>query len=205
MSKKFIGGLAPLLAIAAFAIAPAAAQAAPHWLSNGSVVPEEEVVPVATSGTLTFNISDPVALFTLKCKVNDTDLIENPKGGGAGLDVIPSFVLSGCKAKGLCPKGTKAEVIALALPWHSELIGGVPIRDAITLMMLEVKCSGAFSRMIASFPFTPVFLTPAVGPKSALEFGAGSGELEDNFGGKVTVTGKDKLKGPPGDEKITAA
>jgi hypothetical protein len=38
-----------------------------------------------------------------------------------------------------------------------------------------------------------------------VEFGAGSGELtESPFAGKATITGKDKLKGPPGDAKITA-
>jgi hypothetical protein len=44
---------------------------------------------------------------------------------------------------------------------------------------------------------------PSVG-NSVLKFGAGSGELEDPAGGKATVSGEDWLKGPPGDEWITA-
>ena len=205
MRKNLLAGFAPLLAIAAFGLAPAAAQAeAPHWFSNGAMIPPGVTEPVATSGKLTFTIHDPGVIYTIKCTVNDQDRIvnplENPKGGlPAGEDEITTFILGPCKAKTLCPKPTVAEVISLGLPWHSELLAGPPIRDLIKNTLFEVRCSGAFKDMIG-----PGGLLPLVG-KSKLEFDPGSGILPDSNGGTVEVSGKDKLIGPPGDEKITAA
>ena len=46
-------------------------------------------------------------------------------------------------------------------------------------------------------------LTPEVGD-SVFVFGAGSGELAESLGGKATITGEDKLKGPRKHKVITA-
>ncbi|HME04276.1 MAG TPA: hypothetical protein VKG38_14740 [Solirubrobacteraceae bacterium] len=205
MRKKLLAGFAPLLAIAAFGLAPAAAQAAPpHWFSNGVMIPPGVTEPVATSGKLTFTIHDPGVIYTIKCTVHDQDRIVNPLETArgvlpAGEDEITTFLLGPCKAKTLCPKPTIAEVISLGLPWYSELLEGPPIRDLIKNMLFEVRCSGAFKLLIG-----PGGLLPLVG-KSELLFEAGSGILPDSNGGTVEVSGKDKMVGPPGDEKITAA
>ena len=75
MNKKFFAGLVPLLAITAFAVMPAAAQAEPHWYKKNVLVGPLPVT-VATSGSLTFS-----ALGTsIKCKVSDTEEIWNPAG-----------------------------------------------------------------------------------------------------------------------------
>jgi hypothetical protein len=199
MGKKILGAWAPLLAIVALATPGAAQAVPPHWLSNGVPIPEGMPEPVATSGKLTFTIMAPAALFTIKCKVHDQEQISNPFEGGAGGDEITAFVLGPCTSTALCPKKTLTEAVALALPWASHLIAGPPIRDTIEGMAFEVRCSGAAVDVIGGS------LSPIVSMKSRLEFDPGAGALEDIGKHPVTVAGKDKLIGPPGDEKITAA
>ncbi len=165
-----------------------------HWFSNGKLLAEGERESVATSGSLAAQVAET----TTKCKVKDREIVENPKGGGAGVDEMTEYVLTGCVAKpSPCPAKVKEEIIARNLPWLTHLIQGPPIRDVIEGIELEVLCGGS--------PVATFFgqLMPKVG-KSTLEFGAGSGELEGPGGVKATFTGTDKLKGPPGDEKITA-
>jgi hypothetical protein len=187
--------VAPLLAVGAFAVAPALAQAEPYWTSNGKILKEGQVETVKTSGALTFNVLKT----SVKCKVIDEETIENPLGGGAGTDVLKTFSLTACLAKpSPCPAGTKTEIIAHNLPWATTLTGS-PVRDEITGMEIEVKCSNG--AVLETYTGT---LTPAVGT-SRLEFGPGSGELENPLTKeKATITGNDVLKGPTGDTKIGA-
>jgi hypothetical protein len=197
MDKKFVS-LVPLLAIAAFGVMPAAAQAVPHWYKKGVLVGSSPVT-VATSGTLTLSALST----TIKCKVKDSQQIWNPASGGPGEDLMTAFTLSGCKTKvssPTCPKG-KAEVIANGLPWPSRLFSTPPpgsvIRDEIMRVRLLVRC----------VPGTPGdefegTLTPEVG-NGVLNFGGpGGGTLLDSGSNPMTVTGPDKLIAPPG--KITA-
>ena len=164
----------------------------PHWYSNGKLLNEGEAEPVATSGSVVFKVGE----ITTKCKLTDKEIIENPKGGGAGTDQMTQFVLSGCKAAP-SPCGTaKLEVEARKLPWATHLTAG-PTRDVIEGIEFEVRCSGS---LLVTFTGT---LSPTVG-SSTLEFGASSGELGGSTGVSATVSGSDKLKGPAGDEKITA-
>jgi hypothetical protein len=165
----------------------------PWWYSNGKLLKEGEAESVTTSGTLTTRVGE----FTTKCKVHDKEIIENPIGGGAGTDEVTEYVLSGCAAKPTPCIGTKQEIVAHKLPWLTHLTYGPPIKDVIEGIELEVKCGGA---LLDTFTGE---LAPTVGT-SKLEFGAGSGALEDPGKTKATFTGTDKLIGPPGDEKITA-
>jgi hypothetical protein len=165
----------------------------PWWYSNGKLLKEGEVEPVTTSAALTMRSGET----TTKCKVRDKETIENPIGGGAGTDEMTEYVLSGCATKPSPCVGTKEEIVARKLPWHTHLTYGPPIRDVIEGIELEVKCGGT---LLDTFTGE---LSPAVG-KSKLEFGAGSGALEDGLKNQGTFTGTDKLTGPPGDEKITA-
>ena len=175
--------------------------AQPHWYSNGKRIAGCVAEPVATKGTLTFLYVAPEAKTesAFHCKVTDKEVIENPAGGGAGIDQLTEFVLSGCKGKpSPCPKRTKLEVIAHMLPWATHLIPGPPIRDVVEGIELEVKCSdGTVLDTLTGE------LMPRVG-NSVLEFDAGSGELMGPGGSKMTVAGTDKLKGPIRDRKITA-
>ena len=198
MNKKFFASLVPLLAITALAVMPAAAQAEPHWYKKNVLVGASPVT-VATSGSLTFS-----ALGTnIKCKVSDTEEIWNPAGGGAGQDLVTTFTLSGCKIKEaspICPKGA-AEVTANGLGWPSHLVTTPPpgsvIRDEIEKVRLVVKCNAASAG--DEFEGT---LTPEVGNGVLIFGGPGGGTLFDGSLNPMTVSGKDKLKAPPG--KITA-
>ena len=96
-------------------------------------------MPVATKGKLTLHGHG--GELEVVCKVKDQETIENPAGGGAGLDTMTSFTLSGCKAtrEAVCPRGEKLEVHANA-PWQTKLLAGPPIRDEIVGMQLTLVC-----------------------------------------------------------------
>ena len=103
MRKKLLAGLVPLLAITAFAVVPAAAQASPHWYKKNVLIGSSPVT-VATSGSLSFSVLGAV----IKCKVSDSEEIWNPVGGGPGEDLMTSFNLTMCKVKvasSACTKG----------------------------------------------------------------------------------------------------
>ena len=197
--KKLLGLLASIAAAGAVTAVPAQA-ALPEWLSNGKPIPAGVVEPVATSGTLTITLraatGAPIA--SIKCKVKDEENIQNTPEGGT--DEMTEFVFSGCRAKpSPCPAGSVTELRALGLPWFSLLSAGPPVTDRFFGVALEVACSGA---TIGIYTGT---LAPEVG-SSVLIFGAGSGTLSEPKSGQFAeVTGKDKLKGPPKDTKITAS
>jgi len=191
-------------------------EAQPRWYSNGTLIPEGQVEPVTSSGELTLQV--PGSKLSVTCKVKDKGTIVNPAGGGAGTDETTEVAFSNCSGKASpcssgrtswcckkktsspCEKGRRIELVPLggSLRTHLVAVPGQPVRDVIEGVVLEVRCSNG--TVLDTYSGT---LTPAVG-KSVLEFGAGSGELEDQTGGKATLTGKDWLKGPKGDEWITA-
>ena len=188
----------------------------PHWYSNGTLIPEGQVEPVASSGELTLQV--PGSKLTVTCKVKDKGTIVNPAGGGAGTDETTEVVFSDCSGKASpcssgktswccnkktpspCPKGTSIELSSPggSLRTHLVWAPGQPVRDVIEGIVLEVRCSNG--TVLDTYKGT---LMPTVG-NSVLKFGPGSGELEDPAGGKATLSGSDKLKGPKGDERITA-
>ena len=194
MSRKFLAGLAPLLAVIAFAVVPAAAQAEPHWYKKG--VPVTSPVVTTTIGTLTLKALGA----EIKCKVNDKEEIWNPSTGGAGEDLMLGFALIGCKNKiatPACPKGP-ISVLAEGLPWRTLLVTTPPpgsvIRDLIFGVKLNVGCANSAGTVGDVFEGT---LSPEVVP-GALVFGPGSGTLFDGGGNPLTITGIDKILAPPG-------
>jgi hypothetical protein len=175
-----------------------------NWYSNGTLIPQGTPEPVTTSGTLTFKYV-VAEESEVTCTVTDEEEVENPLGGGAGTDKITKFVLSNCFIPSnqhnapVCG-AANPEVIAKQLPsWPTALIPGSPLRDEITGVDLELKCSnGTFLETLTGT------LKPTIG-NSVLTFGAGSGALSQNgYPGTTSVIGTDSLTGPPGDEKITA-
>ncbi len=223
MSTKLYTAFLPLLAVAAFAVLPAVAQAqVPHWYScekrlgtgefrdpicTKAAPPKEfewirlvESVPVVvkTKGTL--------ELAGITCKVNDGGVAENPLGGGAGVNIVTKVVNTECKGK--CPNPEVTALhggapLSLINAWPSVLEEKVAgeIRDNISGIELVVLCEVSGKKEVVD-----VFsgsLTPKVG-SSVLEFGAGSGELEDPAKNKARVVGNDEIEGPAGDVGITA-
>jgi hypothetical protein len=171
----------------------------PHWYSNGKRIPEGTPEPVKTSGTLEFTATLGLSTATLKCKAADTEVVENPLGGLAGIDEMTALAFSGCVLVPKCPAADKLEVVAKP-PFPSELIAGTPIRDEISAITVDVKCAGSNP---ASVVYTGT-LTPEVATTSALVFGPGSGSLTGSNTATATVSGTDKLTGPTGDIKVTA-
>ena len=199
MNRKLFAGVAPLLAIAAFALTPAAAQAVPHWYIKGVAVGPAHVT-VATKGTLTLNALGA----TIVCKVADAEEIWNPVGGG-GEDLVTAFTLTGCKnkvASAACPKGA-LEVKAEGLVWPSRLITTPPpgsvIRDEILKVRLNVGCAGSSGTVGDVFEGS---LSPEVGNGTLIFGGPGGGTLFDSASNPLTVTGSDKFVGTKG--KVTA-
>jgi len=174
---------------------------APHWYSNGTRIAEGKVETVKTSGTLTLHL--PASKTEITCKVTDSDRIKNPVGGGAGEDELKTFTLTGCKATlALCKKGETLEVHAGKLPWATKLLLGPPIKDEIVGMEIKIECKNKLTGKTVIDTYTGS-LAPTIG-NSVAEFGEGSGELEDAAKAKASVSGLDALKGPKGDEVITA-
>jgi hypothetical protein len=98
MFKKLFIGLAPLLAIAAFAMMPVAAQAATqHWYKERVRLPEGESAPIVTVGNKV-NVSQNSALGEINCRGVGGGIIENPVGGGAGVGRTNSSTFYECKA-----------------------------------------------------------------------------------------------------------
>ena len=192
-----------VLALAAMAVAPTAAQAVePHWLwapKPAEVIPEGLVVPVETSGPLTFKIFGPkkTKLAKLQCKVIDRDLIENPVGGGAGVDTMTNFEFSGCAVEGACASGAPYELLPTGLPWSSKLLAGTPIKNAL-FMEFTLVCGGAIESVFNGMVF------PEIKGYGGMKFTTSTGTLTDGKGNTMTITGKDEMKGPPPKVKISA-
>ena len=163
---------------------------APHWYSNGQRINEGETETVATSGTLSTKVRTvlppEVEVNTVvKCKLSDQEKITNPVGGGSGTDEFTAFELSKCTAKPTPCPGVGIEARALGLPWRTELLWS-PLEDEIPGFSLELKCANGNTLKTITEA-----VTPRVGD-SVLEFDSGE------------ATGSDKLKGPLGDQTITA-
>lgn len=197
MRKKF-AVLAPLLAIMAFAVIPASAQAVPHWYKKNLPIGSGPI-PAATAGALELTALGT----TVKCKVKDTEEIWNPASGGPGEDLMTAFTLVNCKSKpgnSACPPGN-VEVLANGLPWPSVLVttalGPPPvIVDEIKKIRLLLRCIPG--TVGDEFEGT---LSPQVVGKVLL-FGPGSGTLTDPSLNPMTVSGNDKIVAGPG--KVTA-
>jgi hypothetical protein len=202
MNKKFTVGLTSVLATAAFAVAPAIAQAAPaHWFENGTQIAEGTKVSITTKGSIRFKFGTNA----VKCKVADEETIENPTGGGAGVDSITSITFSACLSKTLCKELVLPEITAEKTPWASTLLEGTPPKDEISGITLTLKCgaetieSGLTGTLTGAINVTKSGAGLIVFPKT------GAGVLKGEKGGEMTIsTGKDALIGP---EKahITAA
>jgi hypothetical protein len=190
--------------LAVFAVTAATAQAAgPHWTwgpKPTEEIPAGKAVPITTEGTLTFTVTTTAAKKPLKskCTIVDRELIENPLGGGPGIDEMLSFSITGCTGKAACSTGALIAFNAVGFPWLSALLPGTPPIDEIKGVEIQEQCSGA---TLSTYTGT---LSPTVNG-SALNFaGPASGTLEDALKNKLTLKGKDKLKGPAPKTKIGA-
>jgi len=200
MNRKFLISLAPLAAIAAFAVLPVAAQAVPHYYSNGTLNSSEPRT-VEAWGTITLaTVKGGVPGSFVVCHNAAAGTELNPEGGGAGTGATQVFATYDCESEGICPAGLSTEVLAEKLPWPSVLTEEVvgTIRAETTGVKVFIECvlagkvEGGAKFVIGAGekgqrPITKKG-TSAVHP-SFLEFGPGSGELEVEGSGN-TVSGK---------------
>jgi len=151
MSKKLYIGLAPLLAIAAFVLTPAVAQAtSPHWFVNGTEAPHGEPVETISWGQLTLE-SEPAGIaLPVICNNVAGGTIENPKNGGPGVAKTANFATYECKDEE-CPAGLVSglekefNVVSAPqdLPWPATLIGTAPkAKLNSTGVVVELECDG---------------------------------------------------------------
>jgi hypothetical protein len=220
MSKKLYAAFLPLLAVAAFAVMPAVAQAQPHWYSNGKLIKAGTNVAVTTHSTPA-GLSLKALGVDIVCTVKDKGTIKNPVGGGAGEDSITEFVNTECKPSvPPCETGEKVGLTAsrggnplsAANEWPSTLLAGPPIRDQIREIEINVVCStkGVIDTFTGNL--TPEMVNGTTGSLKGCEAGTdtvanfdepGSGFLLDPALNKGFPDGKDCIWGPAGDEVIT--
>lgn len=212
LSKRMLAALAPLLAVAAFAVIPAMAQAAPHWYRNGARLTFGGAhVPVTTHST-------PAGLTLLapgaevKCTVKDTGDIWNPALTMPGLDEVLTFENTACAPSvPPCKAGETVTLDAEKLPWATHLIAGAPIRDAIEGVTISILCNGVLLDTFSG-TLTPLVHNGTTGTEAGctaetdtyLEFDhPGSGQLEDAAKNVATADGRDCIWGSSANEVIT--
>src|SRR5262245_58009415 len=99
MNRRFLISLAPLLAIAALAVMPVAAQAeTQHWYRNGAKLAEATVNPIVMWGGKVDLSQTSAGLGEIHCKSAAGGTIENPTGGLAGIGRTNAYVFYECKA-----------------------------------------------------------------------------------------------------------
>jgi hypothetical protein len=98
MSKKLLTSIAPLLALAAVAVMPVAAQAVtPHWYKSGAKLEAGTSEPIVTFGG-EVNLSQTSSVGEINCRQVGGGSVENPVGGGAGIGRTDSVEFFECKS-----------------------------------------------------------------------------------------------------------
>jgi hypothetical protein len=213
MKKKLGITFVPLLAVAAFAVMPAAAQATtPHWTVDG-VYQTGVSTPANWWGELSLiGVKGGVPGSSITCDTGGIVTIENPLSGTAGIGETEVAMFwrwgagSTCESTSMCPAGSESTITMKYYGepnWAHELIqAGTLIRDSIKGMKLRVNCVNA-GKVVSTVPFVgetkPICRhgTSALHP-GFLEFDAGSGELEvEGSAGTVTarIEGEVKILG----------
>jgi len=192
MTKRPFIGLVPLLVAVAFAMVPTVAQAAtPHYFSEGAEIPQGEKVPTIDWGNTTVHGEQTGS--EISCHNAIGGYVENPVGGGAGIDAIEAFATWDCTINYECPAGTRGGVSPSLLPWTSAL---VEVSGKIRSLSSKVIGAGGTREVIGCT--APIFSNPDF-PEPP-----GTGELEQ---GGVFVVGaqtSDPLA-PAGAKKGTGA
>jgi hypothetical protein len=212
MYRKLIMGLAPLVAVVAFAMISTAAQGAePKWfhcqpvaagtgrfsdalctkeVAKGNFELKEvggpqEKQQVKTHGSLTLT----TVAAAIVCQVRDTGTIWNE--GGFGRDQVKTFVTENCKpsVEKSCPKPT---VVVSNLPWQTKLFRvGTVIRDKIVGVHFTLECP-------EKFPFEGQLEPKYVNSEpSFLEFDKESGHVTNGTLGEATLSGNDFVESGP--------
>jgi len=198
--KKLLAVPVPLLAMAAFAVAPSAALAVPHVYQNGNRLAEGE--PFSTIEWGTVGLSDVEIGREVECRYVVGGYAENPEGGGAAIGKVEAFDPYDCVAEGCASLGGEIKVTVSGLPWSVEVIeeSGPVFRDKTTGIEVTIDCTGESSALFKGEWKPKAINGSAIGSKpSTDEFGSGSGELEGSEDGepvgKLKASGKVNVLG----------
>jgi hypothetical protein len=197
MNSRLRLSLVPLLAVVAFAMAPAAAQAfVPKWEVKGTSGGWKKL-PLATTETLHSSIQLGLVgqrasgvHFKTTCSGTDTETIENELVSEEGIDSMTTFeALCGEVGPDPCSTGETFTIRGgSSLPWPSELV--YVSNDAFENVSLEVKCT------VSGTPLTyhpPAHLwNPKIGT-DALKSNAAAGVFKAGGGRYFYLTGTDTL------------
>jgi len=183
MKSRLLVALVPLVLVAACAVAPVAAQAEPHWYINSKLLVKKKTVKTLAGLTIG---PIPGTTIVVSCKVKDAEVLENPAGGGAGVDLMRAFKVTSC-GPNPCPVNSAGvqgalKVNSLGLPWATKLVEVPPIADEISGMTLEFTCKKTGPLFTLSGT-----LSPLVKP-GFLEFTSATGTLSGS-----PVTGIDNF------------
>ena len=208
--KKLHIGLAPLLAIAAFAAMPAASQAActppacAHVYKNGVISTEGKKLRHISWGTLKLNDK---TFGEVECHTLWPGYSENPTGGGATIGKVQAFAPYECASPSCIALGGKGiDVKSGQMPWSTEVIENTPgvFRLKIGNKSAEqtkftVNCEGVvtpsyFGEIDALILNNGISIGAAPGElkfEAALESTTGPGEIEGTF--KIEGYGLEEL------------
>jgi hypothetical protein len=228
MFKK---GVAPLLAIAAFAVMPVAAQATGHYYQNNVKLVEGAKRTVTEWGTITLaGVKGGTLPNHITCHNAAGGTIENPVGGGAGVGATEVFVAYQCESENQCPAPlvtrATAEKITNGVGWPTVITepAAETFRTESSKVKVDIGCFnpvelekreggthfveiGGYGSETAGLMQKPLNHngTNAAHPSGVI-FGEGSGELEAE-GSANTVSGKTegevKTQGYTAQELIT--
>lgn len=216
MSRKIYTAVLPLLAVVAFAAAPATSQAAFHWykcekaaggtFNNNACTASgatnefslvrlpftEAKLQVVTFGKLKLTLASGAAV---SCKVSDAGNVWNTLLAEPGKDEVVLFVNYECVSEpaAACPE---PEIVAEGLPWKTELTAAGA--DKITGAKVALFCSkakqGSFEEEAGKL-LEPTLTNPTTSEPLVATFSATTGELTSALLGKAKVEGKDRLVG----------
>jgi hypothetical protein len=145
MPRRLLMGAATALAVAAFVVMPAAAQAAKYYRS-GALIAEGEKVPIVQWGTLT-SACEPCLAPITTCAYAAAGFVEN--GAETGEGATTTFAAYNCVNAGCPPGKIKVEggeyekefsVTATKLPWPNALIEEEGIRVNSTGTQISLGC-----------------------------------------------------------------
>jgi hypothetical protein len=215
MKKKFLTGLAPLVAVAAFAAVPAA-EGAPHVYKNGVI--GKEGTPVRWVEWNPTKVINPGAGGENECKLVGAGFTENPIGGVNAIGKVEAWFPYECIEAACIKQGGKfVEISGEHLPWRVEVTEPSPgvfrqktgtksERGGAGSMEFLWNCEG-FAKSHAFGEVSPLILNngTTIGLKPGeIEFDPGSGEMESvEVGvGPWRFSGKRKVQGYAGQELI---
>jgi len=204
MQRKLLLSLAPVLAVAAFVVVPAVAQAVPHYYVNGAKLKEGTASTKTSIGWGTIVLKGTKGGTPgnkITCHNIAAGTLFNPTGGGAGEGLTQVFSTFDCEQEFVCPaETTGVRVTSEKTPWHNLLTEEVAgtIRQETTGVKVNIECFAGETKL-ASIPFVIPSGEKGQRPKAVagssalhpgfLEFGEGSGELEVE-GSADTISGK---------------